>query len=138
MNSVIELIPEADGAKLARPCYRVYDHGINLDGEKLRPGVWFHGVKRDPEGGEAATNEWLCAPLHVDAVTRSDLKGAEYGRLLRFRNLDDRWLTWAMPSELLAGQPEPILAVLFGMGLDIDYQRRSLLPRYIAVGAVPQ
>lgn len=132
MSNVIELIPEAEGAKLTRPCYRVYDHSINLGGEKFRPGVWFHGIKRDPEGGEAATNEWLCAPLHVDAITRSDLKGAEYGRLLRFRNLDDRWLTWAMPSELLAGRPEAILAVLFGMGLDIDYQRRSLLPRYIA------
>lgn len=133
MSSVIELMPEAETApEIERPCYRVYDHPITLDGEKLRPGVWFHGTRRDGEGGEVPTDEWLCGPLHVDAVTRAECNGADYGRLLRFRNLDNRWLTWAMPGELLAGRPEGILSVLFGMGLEIDYQRRAQVPRYIA------
>ncbi|GAB3376250.1 DUF927 domain-containing protein [Azotobacter armeniacus] len=131
-TNVTQLIPEAGSAPLMRPCYRVYDHGITLDGEKLRPGVWFHGARRDSEGGETPVNEWLCGPLHVEAVTRSEAKDADYGRLLRFRNLDDRWLTWAMPGELLAGKPEGILAMLMGMGLEIDYQRRAQVPRYIS------
>ena len=130
--AVTELVPQPKAAPLSRPCYRVYDHPTTLDGVKLRPGVWHHGTKTDAEGGERPVNEWLCGPLHVEAVTRSESEGADYGRLLRFRNLDGRWLTWAMPGELLAGRPEAILAVLFGMGLEIDYQRRAQVPRYIA------
>ncbi|TKD44224.1 DUF927 domain-containing protein [Azotobacter chroococcum] len=132
MSNVIELMPEAEAAELVRPCYRVYDHPITLGGEKLRPGVWFHGIRRDGEGAEVPADEWLCGPLHVDAVTRAEGNGADYGRLLRFRNLDNRELSWAMPGELLAGRPEGILSVLFGMGLEIDYQRRAQVPRYIA------
>lgn len=133
MTNVIELIPsEVDGAKLVRPCYRVYDHGTTLDGVKLRPGVWFHGTKSSGEDDERPVNEWLCGPLHVEAVTHSESKGTDYGRLLRFCNLDNQQLTWAMPGELLAGRPEAILSVLFGMGLDIDYQRRAQVPKYIA------
>lgn len=115
-----------------RPGYRVYDHPAIVDGKTLRPGVWFHGTRSDGEGGERPVNEWLCGPLHVDAVTRAEGNGADYGRLLRFRNLDNRELTWAMPGELLAGRPEGILAVLFNMGLEIDYRRRAQVPRYIA------
>lgn len=133
MTNVIGLMPEVETApEIERPCYRVYDHPITLDGEKLRPGVWFHGIRRDGEGREVPTDEWLCGPLHVDAITRSEAQQADYGRLLRFRNLDNRWLTWAMPNDLLAGRPEGILSVLLGMGLDIDYQRRAQVARYIA------
>lgn len=132
MTNVVELIPEADGAKLVRPSHRVYDHGTTLDGEKLRPGVWFHGTKRDGDDSEKPVNEWLCGPLHVEAITRSESKGADYGRLLRFRNMDGQWLTWAMPAELLAGRPEAILSVLFGMGLEIEQRRRARVVEYIA------
>jgi putative DNA primase/helicase len=131
VSNVIELIPEADGAKLVRPCYRVYDHGTTLDGVKLRPGVWFHGTKSDGED-DRPTNEWLCGPLHVEAITRSESKDADYGRLLRFRNMDNRELTWAMPGELLAGRPEAILSVLFGMGLEVEQRRRARVVEYIA------
>jgi len=130
--TVTPIVPEAAAPAIERPCYRVYEHTITLDGVKLRPGVWFHGTKTDTEGGEKPANEWLCGPLHVEAITRSESEGADYGRLLRFRNLDGRWLTWAMPGELLAGRPESILSVLFGMRLEIDYQRRAQVPRYIS------
>ncbi|MGV8889809.1 MAG: DUF927 domain-containing protein [Pseudomonas sp.] len=130
--ALAKLVPASNASPLERPCYRTYDHPATLDGLKLRSGVWFHGTKIDGEGNEKPINEWLCGPLHVEAITRSESKAADYGRLLRFRNLDDRLLSWAMPGELLAGRPESILAVLFAMGLEIDYQRRAQVPRYIA------
>ena len=122
---------EPANSKPNRPCYRVYDEYTTVDGVVLRPGVWFHDAGRN-EGENKKVNEWICSPLHVDAVTRGDSHETNYGRLLRFRNLDHRWLTWAMPSELLAGKPETILAVLLNMGLDISHQHRSRVITYIA------
>lgn len=128
----LQLVPEAQAPEAKRPCFRVYDQHTTLEGAKLRPGVWYHGAKVGADGDEKPVNEWLCGPLYVDAITRSESERADYGRLLRFRNLDNRWLTWAMPCELLAGRPESILSVLLGMGLDIDHKRRAQVPSYIA------
>ncbi|WP_219063459.1 DUF927 domain-containing protein [Pseudomonas sp. UMAB-08] len=132
-SNVTPIIPEAEAAPINRPEHRVYDHTITLDGSKLRAGVWHHGNKKDHEtGDDLPFNEWLCGPLHVDAITRSEGQDSDYGRLLRFRNSDNRWLTWAMPNELLAGRPDSILAVLLGMGLEVDYKRRNQICQYIA------
>lgn len=89
MNNIVELIPESGAASLKRPCFRVYDCASAVDGKKLKAGVWHHGNKRDADGNLTPVDEWLCGPLHVEAVTRSESKKADYGRLLRFRNLDD-------------------------------------------------
>lgn len=130
---VTPIVPEAVAPAIERPCYRVYEHTITLDGVKLRPGVWYHGQSLDKQSGEYLPfDEWLCGPLHVEAVTRNEGQDGDYGRLLRFRNADRRELTWAMPNELLAGKPDSILSVLLGMGLDIDYQRRAKVCQYIA------
>lgn len=132
MSNVIEMISDPEAAPLKRPCFRTYDHATTLDGKPLKPGVWHHGNKRDADGNLIPVDEWLCGPLHVEAVTRSESKKAEYGRLLRFRNLDDCWLTWAMPGELLAGQPADVLRVLFNMGLKIAHRHRARVVEYIA------
>ncbi len=129
---VTPIVPEAAAPAIERPCYRVYEHTITLDGVKLRPGVWYHGQSLDKQSSEYLPfDEWLCGPLHVEAVTRNEGQDGDYGRLLRFRNADRRELTWAMPNELLAGKPDSILSVLLGMGLDIDYQRRAKVCQYI-------
>lgn len=131
--TVTPLVPEAEAPAIERPCYRVYDHPLTLDGVKLRPGVWHHGQSLDRQSGEYLPfDEWLCGPLHVEAVTRNEGQNGDYGRLLRFRNADRRELTWAMPNELLAGKPDTILSVLLGMGLEVDYQRRAKVCQYIA------
>lgn len=131
--TITPLVPEAEAPAIERPCYRVYEHAIMMDGVKLRPGVWHHGQTLDKSSGEYLPfDEWLCGPLHVDAVTRNEGQDGDYGRLLRLRNADNRELTWAMPNELLAGKPDTILSVLLNMGLDVDYQRRARVCQYVA------
>lgn len=131
--TVTPLITDPVAAPIDRPEYRVYDHPLTLDGMKLRAGVWHHGSKQDKETGDTVPfDEWLCGPLHVEAVTRNEGQDGDYGRLLRFRNQDGKLLPWAMPNELLAGRPDAILAVLLSMGLDVDYKRRNQVCQYIA------
>lgn len=132
-TAVTPLVPEAEAPEIERPCYRVYDHPIALDGKELRPGVWHHGRSLDSKSGEYQPfDEWICGPLHVDAVTRNEGQDSDYGRLLRFRNSDRRELTWAMPNELLAGKPEAILSVLMSKGLDVAYRCQAKVCQYIA------
>ncbi|BAP77782.1 hypothetical protein MT1_0606 [Pseudomonas sp. MT-1] len=127
------LVPAAEAPPIERPCYRVYDHTITLDGVDLRPGVWHHGRRLDIRSGEyLPVDEWLCGPLHVDAITRNEGLDGHYGRLLRFRNADRRELTWAMPNELLASKPEAILSVLMNKGLDVAYRCHAKVCQYIA------
>ena len=99
-----------------RPCYRVLDDWLE-DGEKLRPGVWHFGIK--PGKGEAPatlTNQWICSPLHLEAVT-SDPCDNNYGRMRRFKNTAGRWRTWAMPMELLRGTGDELRGALLAMGV---------------------
>jgi uncharacterized protein (DUF927 family) len=100
-----------------------------------RPGVYWCGVERDRETGEErpAPPVWICAPLHIKANTR-DERGSEWGRLLEWRDRDERAHRWAMPCEMLAGSGEELRAALLREGLDITSEqsnRRRLLD-YIA------
>lgn len=38
-STITPLVPEPAAPAVERPCYRVYEHPITLEGEKLRPGV---------------------------------------------------------------------------------------------------
>ena len=53
-----------------RPAYRVFDEAWKADGKTYPPGVWYFGIK--PGKGEASPilwQQWICSPLHVEAVT---------------------------------------------------------------------
>lgn len=54
----------------------------------------------DDKDGNPKPPLWICAPLHVVAMTR-DSKSGEWGRLLEWRDADSWLHQWAMPSELL-------------------------------------
>ena len=86
-----------------RPCYRVLD-GPHEEGDaKSRAGFWYFGIK--PGRGEAPptlVQQWVCSPIHVEAVT-TDPSAGNYGRLLRFKTTLGNWRTWAMPMDLLRG-----------------------------------
>ncbi|AXN25909.1 DUF927 domain-containing protein [Pseudomonas aeruginosa] len=112
--------------------YSVHDTEHSSDGQRLDPGVWLHRTIETKEGKSIPSHVWLCGPLHVDAITRSPSRSEGYGRLLRFTNVDGRELSWAMPSELLAGRPEQIVSVLLNRGLKIDHSRLTDVVDYIA------
>lgn len=112
--------------------YSVHDTEITHNGQRLYPGVWMHYSNKTREGEEESTHECLCGPLHVDAITRNQACSEGYGRLLRYTNLDGKELTWAMPSELLAGRPERIVSTLLNRGLRINHRQQREVVNYIA------
>lgn len=116
-----------------RPCFKVFDDWQSLpDGGKLRPGVWFFTVKHGKgDAPSALIQQWICSPLHVEAVT---LDGQEnnFGRMLRFKTTIGKWREWAMPMELLRGAGDELRGELLAMGVEIDPQAgRSLLGQYL-------
>ncbi len=114
-----------------RPCWRVLDDWMEFDGGKLRPGVWYFGVKNG-KGDEppALAQTWVCSPLHVAAIV-ADTGDGNFGRLLRFRNTHGRWRTWAMPMRMLAGRGDELRGVLLDSGVEIDPRGRELLCVYL-------
>jgi putative DNA primase/helicase len=115
-----------------RPCFRVFDEWIEHSPSKLRPGVWFFGIKQGKKAEDPATltQQWVCSPLHIDAVTE-DGQDNNFGRLLRFKNTLGRWHEWAMPMELLRGLGDELRGELLAMGVEINPQSKILLGQYL-------
>jgi putative DNA primase/helicase len=78
----------------------------------------------------STTQQWICSPLHVDAITE-DGQDNNFGRLLRFQNTLGRWRDWSMPMALLSGLGEELRGELLGMGLEINPQSKALLAQYL-------
>ena len=68
-----------------RPKFVVLDDWHEEGGKKYRPGVWHFGIKGGKgETPPSLTQQWICSPVHLDAVT-TDAHAGNYGRLLRRR-----------------------------------------------------
>lgn len=121
-------IPGEEG----RPAFLVLDDWHqHTDGTRYAPGVWHFGIK--PGRGEAPpalTQQRVCGPLHIEAVT-TDTQDGNYGRLLRFRTTTGRWKRWAMPMAMLKGDGSDLRGELLSMGLDIAHRGRELLTAYL-------
>ena len=115
-----------------RPCFKVFDDWLALpDGRKLKPGVWFFGIK--PGKGDsppAPFQQFVCSPVKIEAVT-FDGQENNFGRLLRVKNTLGRWRDWAMPMELLRGAGDDLRGELLAMGVEIDPAARNLLSQYL-------
>lgn len=129
--TVVKLVPEALAPEIERPAFRVYDHPLTTtDGLKLRAGVYWHGQRQSKgDSPPAPFDQWVCSPLHVEAITSSN--GAHFGRLLRFRNTLGQWREWAMPMAMLSGSGEDLRRELLSMGVEIDPDGFKQLNRYI-------
>lgn len=118
-------------AEKDRPKFVVIDDWHEEGATKYRPGVWHFGIK--PGRGEAPptlTQQWICSPLYLDAVT-TDAHGGNYGRLLRIKSTLGKWTTWAMPMNMLRGDCSDLRGELLGMGVEIDPFARNLLAVYL-------
>jgi putative DNA primase/helicase len=106
-----------------RPCFRVFEAWVEAGGKKYRPGVWSFGVKasKKPDDPPTLTSQWVCSPLHIEAVTL-DGSDASYGRLLAYQNTSGRWHDWAMPMEMLRGAGDDLRGELLHRGVELDPQ----------------
>ena len=114
-----------------RPCWCVLNDWVEFDGGKLRPGVWYFGVKNGKNDEPPTLGQtWVCSPLHVEAIV-ADTGDGNFGRLLRFTNTHGRWRTWAMPMRMLAGRGDELRGMLLDSGVEIDPRGRDLLSVYL-------
>ena len=113
-----------------RPKFVVLDDWVKTEARNYRPGVWFFGVKFDKQGNPELTETRACSPLHIDAVTHDQQEG-NFGRLLRFQTTNGKWVQWAMPCELLAGDGNALRAELLSMGVELEPQARTLFLQYL-------
>lgn len=123
--------PEATTPEIERPCFKVYDHPQTMsNGKKLRAGVYWHGQRQGRgDSTPAPFDQWICSPLHVEAITSSN--GSQFGRLVRFRNTLGQVREWAMPMAMLSGSGEDLRRELLSMGVEIDPDGFKSLNRYI-------
>jgi putative DNA primase/helicase len=115
-----------------RPKFVTLDEPLRVGDQRYRAGVWFFGAKqgRKDDDRPVLTEQWVCSPLHVEAVT-SDASDGSYGRLLRFRNTNGRWRTWAMPMDMLRADGADLRGELLAMGVTIDPGAHKLLGQYL-------
>ena len=126
--AIVRLIPD----ETERPKFVVIDDWHEEGGFNYRPGVWHFGAKhgKGGDGPPTLTKQWVCSPLHIDAVT-TDAHAGNYGRLLRFKTTLGQWKTWAMPMSMLRGDASDLRGELLGMGVAIDPYGRNQLAVYL-------
>lgn len=114
-----------------RPAYLVLDDWHEEGGTRYAPGVWHFGLKLGKgDAPPAMTQQRVCGPLHIEAVT-TDTHEGNYGRMLRFRTTTGKWRTWAMPMAMLAGDGQEMRRELQFMGFDIAHRGREQLTAYL-------
>ncbi|GAA0417942.1 hypothetical protein GCM10008969_46480 [Pseudomonas veronii subsp. inensis] len=137
-NNVINLRPEAPMVEPERPCWGVYEHWVtNEKGRRLRPGVYWHGFKRnaadddsdDDKSDRPITDEWIATPVTVVARTTNSDDGSE-GRFLRLLT-ESGAKEWIIPMEVFGGSGEDARRTLFGMGVIIALKKRGQFMEYL-------
>lgn len=112
LKAGIQLIEDAYQPKRAvSPMAKNFE--LITSGSK-EPGVYF-----TEDSGERLL---VCSPLEVVAVTRTET-GENYGRLLKWKDLEDRVHTWAMPMPLVHSEGSDLVKYLVSRGLMIGASR---------------
>jgi putative DNA primase/helicase len=124
IDAALELVEEAQKPKKTKsPIADNFE--LIEDGRGESPGVYY----TDEDG----TSFKVCSPLRIVAVTETK-DGEKCGRLLEWRDGQNRLHTWAMPIELVHSEGAELAKYLASNGLEIMPSRkhREKLNFYIA------
>lgn len=108
-----------------RPSHKCHIDWFKVAGNDLKPGLYWHALS-----GECAIDIWIAGPIIVEAIT-SDYDGREFGRLLRFQDINGCWHKWSMPMRMLSRTGEDVLEVLLDQGFIFIKKKRSELIDYL-------
>ncbi|HML80169.1 MAG TPA: DUF927 domain-containing protein [Thiomonas arsenitoxydans] len=130
-RGVAEVANTGYPADSERPCWRVLDDWQEVEGRKLRPGVWRFGMTAPKKDSlPQPVDTWVSSPVHITAVT-ADTHGGNFGRLLRFKTTLGNWRTWAMPQAMLRGSGDDLRGELLSMGVEISPRNRATFGDYL-------
>lgn len=76
------------------------------------------------EKGLYFEENWICSPIEVLAYTR-DENNENWGRLVRFADLDGYIHEWAIPMELLGGEGVELFSQLLSLGLRFNNKKNA-------------
>ena len=138
-NNLLNLIPidpiehpPADlvETEIKRPSYVSHADWFVLNDKKYPPGLYWHNEYINKDEELIQTDEWISNPLSVQGSTCS-IDGANFGRLLKFRDTNNKWHEWAMPMYLLSGSGEDLRKELLDQGLVFNTNKRARILEYI-------
>lgn len=114
---------------IKRPSYVSHARVYQINGKEMPPGLYYHGLYRK-DGKAMITDEWICSPITVEAITSSD-QGDNFGRLLKFLDTNGRWHLWAMPMSMLKSTGEELLGELLSQGITFARKKRNAIIDFI-------
>jgi putative DNA primase/helicase len=125
-------------ANKERPFYINLSEWAQSGSTLLHPGVWYCSVvDKGPDKG-APTHTFICSPCEVIAETVNE-DGSAWGRLLRFRRPDGKWVEHSMPMAMLTANGDEWRKELTDRGMLFDSQNRQKFERYVhSVHKLPQ
>lgn len=126
-NEIVQM--NINDSNIIRPLFVSHPESYMLAGNIMPAGLYYHGIHYK-DGKELLTNEWICSPLTVAAIT-SSINGDNFGRLLRFIDSNGCWHEWAMPMHMLKNSGEDLLGELLSQGVTFSRKKRSALIDYI-------
>ncbi|NDH67872.1 MAG: DUF927 domain-containing protein [Gammaproteobacteria bacterium] len=116
--------------EIRRPSYVSHADWFILNDKKYPPGLYWHNEYINKDKELIQTDEWISNPLSVKGSTCS-IDGSNFGRLLKFRDTNNKWHEWAMPMYLLSGSGEDLRKELLDQGLVFNTNKRARILEYI-------
>jgi len=92
--------------------------------EILPTGIFYVETNVNKEGGIETEHHFVCSPIVVEAMTRTN-GGRAWGRLLKWHDPDGKLHQWAMPMELLQGDCADVRRELADKGVQINPSKRG-------------
>ncbi|MBI2791358.1 MAG: DUF927 domain-containing protein [Gammaproteobacteria bacterium] len=126
-NKIITIMEKP--VELVRPYFNCYLEPFEFNCKLQKAGVYHHGLKQT-QNGSIETDDWICDPLIIEAITSSK-DDDDYGRILKLRNSNGNWHTWTMPMNFLKGRGDELIGVLLDLGLEINNRKKNDILTYI-------